>query len=177
MKDGTEYFVAKDLAPILGYRHAREAVRTRVDKRDRITVRNPDATSAGGNPSVLAVNESGLWALVLGSRKPEARTFKYWVTNEVLPTLRKTGHYEIGSRIPALLSQIAEQLRGRGVAKARQLNRVVAHHDGTFSVRVGKRWTRRIPTLDVGGIPQSHALREGLALAALRNARMTELVQ
>lgn len=49
----------------------------------------------GGHQQMTVVNESGLYSLILGSRKPEAKKFKKWVTAEVLPAIRKTGHYEI----------------------------------------------------------------------------------
>jgi prophage antirepressor-like protein len=174
MVNGVEFFLAKDLAPILGYGHAREAVRSRVDKRDRITVSSPDAIGQRGNPTALAVNESGLYALILGSRKPEAHAFKYWVTSEVLPTIRKTGRYELQPRVPALLGQITGMLRGRGAAKERQLNRIVAHRDGSFSFRIGKHWTRRVQPVDACALPLAHALREGLAVSALNVIRKIE---
>jgi prophage antirepressor-like protein len=173
MADGVAMFLVKDLAPILGYSHAREAARTRVDKRDRGTVRNPDATCSGGNPFVLAVNESGLFALVLGSTKPEAQAFRYWVTSEVLPTLRKTGRYEMKAKVPALLEQISTMLQGRGAAKNRQLNKIVAHRDHSFSFRIGKRWARHVSMLDVSSLPRSHSLREGIALSALMAGKST----
>jgi prophage antirepressor-like protein len=163
--DGVEFFVAVDVAAILGYKNARQAVRSHVSKQDRKGVQVLD--TPGGRQTLLGVNESGLYALIMGSKKPEARIFKQWVTSEVLPALRKTGHYEVGSRFPALPRQIAAALRGRGRAKAHQLNRVLAHRDGTFSIRIGRYWMRRIPSLG-NDLPASHALREGLALGAFR---------
>jgi single-stranded DNA-binding protein len=56
---------------------------------------------------------------------------------EVLPTLRKTGRFEVQGA-PALLQQIGDMLRGRGASKKRQLNRIVAHRDGSFSFRLGR---------------------------------------
>lgn len=53
-------------------------------------------TTAGGAQKMVCVSESGLYALIFKSRKPEARAFRKWVTNEVLPTLRKTGFYDLG---------------------------------------------------------------------------------
>jgi prophage antirepressor-like protein len=172
MVDGTECFIAKDLAPILSFKNARQAVRTHVSRPDRYGVQIVDTMRR--DQTVLAVNESGLYALILGSTKPEAREFKRWVTAEVLPTLRKTGRYELGTA--PLLVQITALLRGRGAAKERQLNRIVAHRDGTFSVRVGRHWTRHIRALDTN-LPRSHSLREGLALDAFRFGHTNGLIQ
>lgn len=56
----------------------------------------------GGDQEMTIVNEPGLYGLVLGSRKPEAKRFKRWVTHEVLPAIRKTGTYSVSSVPPAL---------------------------------------------------------------------------
>jgi prophage antirepressor-like protein len=172
---GSEYFIAKDLAPILGYAHAREAVRSRVDKRDRITVRNPDANGARGNPVLLAVNESGLYALIFGSKKPAAVQFTRWVTSEVLPTLRRTGRYETsGGKHPALMGQVIKGLCGRGVSAKRQLERIIAHRDGRVSLKVGGHWVRRVEAHNACGFGLSHRFREGLAVTALHLAAKAE---
>lgn len=63
----------------------------RLDEDERISIRNPDANPARGNPNLIAVNESGLYSLILTSRKPAARLFKRWVTGEVLPAIRRSG--------------------------------------------------------------------------------------
>jgi prophage antirepressor-like protein len=162
-ENGQEYFLAADVAGILGFKNARQAVRSHVNKADRITVHSLDGNR--GYPYQLAVTESGVYALAFGSRLPEAQEFKRWVTSEVLPALRKTGRYE-SRKAPPLLEQITAALRGRGVAKARQLNRIVAHRDGTFSYRIGHHWARRVKPVDPH-FNLSHALREGLALGCL----------
>jgi prophage antirepressor-like protein len=173
--NGQTLFVAKDIAPILGFRNARQAVRTHVSRRDRDAVQIVD--TMGREQTVLAVNESGLYALILGSTKPQARRFKDWVTGEVLPAVRKTGEYRLKTVPAPLLAQITALLRGRGVAKERQLNRVIAHRDGTFSFRVGKRWVRRVTSLEGCDGPCSHTLREGLALGAFTVGQTAGLLQ
>jgi prophage antirepressor-like protein len=172
--NGETLFVARDLAPILGFKNARQAVRTHVARGDRKAVHSMD--TPGGGQTLLAVNESGLYALILGSTKPEARQFKTWITAEILPTIRKTGRYAITTTTP-LLAQITTLLRGRGAARNKQLNRVIAHRDGTFSLRVGKHWARRVTSLDVGDLPRSHSLRQGVALGALQSGQSIALVQ
>jgi hypothetical protein len=167
--------VAKDLAPVLGYQHARSAVRNHVARRDRYGVLWEDPM--GRTQMLTAVNESGVYALIIGSTKPEARAFRQWLTAEVLPAVRKTGRYVPETVTVPLLPEITRALRGRGAAKDRQVNRVIAHRDGKFSIRVGRHWMRRIPTLGACDLPKSHALREGLALGDFQTGSTTALIQ
>lgn len=164
-KDGQTYFMAVDVADILGFKNARQAVRNYVNKADRITVLSQDSNP--GNPYRLAVNESGVYALTFGSRKPEAQEFKRWVTSEVIPAIRQTGRYETRGLPPALLGRITDALCGRGAAKTRALNRIVAHRDGTVSLRIGSRWVRRVKPVEATAHPLAHGLREGLTLSVL----------
>lgn len=83
-------FVAGDLAAILGYQSAKDATRF-LDEDERTLV---EVDTAGGLQKVSAVTESGLYAMILKSRRPEAKRFRKWVTSEVLPAIRKTGRYE-----------------------------------------------------------------------------------
>lgn len=62
-----------------------------------------DGTSNGGNPNVSIVNEPGLYSLVLGSRKPEAKSFKRWITHEVIPSIRRHGAYAADSTIDRII--------------------------------------------------------------------------
>jgi prophage antirepressor-like protein len=85
-------FCAADVCKCLGIDNARDAIR-RLDQEERDDVVSTDTI---GRPQTLTVvNESGLYSLILSSRKPEAKAFKRWVTSEVLPTIRKTGRYDI----------------------------------------------------------------------------------
>lgn len=84
-------FVATDLATILGYSNARKAIYTHVDPEDLI---KSEIETNGGCQTVNCVNESGLYALIFGSKLESAKRFKRWVTSEVLPAIRKTGRYE-----------------------------------------------------------------------------------
>ena len=98
---GEPWFCAKDLCDVLGYKRATDAVRQHVRSSDtakyRIarTVKNRFGVSEGKVQNVLMnfVNESGFYALVLGSKLPSAVKFKDWVTSVVLPQIRKTGGY------------------------------------------------------------------------------------
>lgn len=85
------WFVGKDVAEILGYSKARNAIATHVDDDDKKGA--PIQGDLGGTQEMTVINESGVYALVFGSKLPSAKKFKHWVTSEVLPQIRKTGSY------------------------------------------------------------------------------------
>lgn len=87
--EGQPLFVASDVCRVLEIGNPSDAIK-RLDEDERTLVSIEGASN--GLP-VNAVNESGLYSLILGSRKPEAKAFKKWITSEVLPTIRKTGGY------------------------------------------------------------------------------------
>ncbi|WP_102412478.1 BRO family protein [Beduinella massiliensis] len=89
-KDGEAWFVAVDVCRALELGNSRKAL-TRLDDDEKNTVTLSDGNR--GNPNVSIVNEPGLYTLVLGSRKPEAKAFRRWVTHEVLPSIRRHGLY------------------------------------------------------------------------------------
>ena len=89
----TPLFVAVDVCRVLGLTNTTEALRS-LDDDEKLTISNPEGqTGFGGAQFFCAVTESGLFALVFKSRKPQARAFRKWVTAEVLPAIRKTGGY------------------------------------------------------------------------------------
>ncbi len=85
------WFVASDVTGCLEYVNSRDAISKHVDADDRNTVAIRDGKP--GNPNQTIINESGLYALIFGSDKAEAKRFKKWVTSEVLPSIRRHGHY------------------------------------------------------------------------------------
>lgn len=88
--NGETWFVAKDIAKILGYSNPRKAVADHVDDDDKgVTKWN----TPGGLQDIVTVNESGVYALIFGSKLPDAKKFKHWVTSEVLPAIHKHGAY------------------------------------------------------------------------------------
>ena len=87
--NGEPWFVAKDVCQALGVKNPRDAV-SYLDEDEKGVVLTD---TLGGTQRMNAVNESGLYALIMQSRKPEAKPFRKWVTKEVLPSLRKTGVY------------------------------------------------------------------------------------
>ncbi|ANR70110.1 toxin Bro [Selenomonas sp. oral taxon 126] len=112
VKNGEPYFVGKDVADILGYSNTRDALAKHVDDEDKNTVAIRDGIQ--GNPNLTIINESGVYALIFGSKLPKAKQFKRWVTSEVLPSIRKTGSY---NTIPKEKQAFKEQ-----ELKARMLN-------------------------------------------------------
>ncbi|WP_430422341.1 BRO-N domain-containing protein [Methylibium petroleiphilum] len=97
LKDGAPWFIAKDVCDALGLSNRSMAVAgLDEDEKGHSTVDTP-----GGPQSLITVNESGLYALILRSRKPQAKAFRKWVTGTVLPALRQDGLYIAGQEQPA----------------------------------------------------------------------------
>lgn len=97
--NGEPWFVAIDVCRSLGMSDTGKAVgRLDSDESTRIEIDHPQ--SVGKTIEVIAVNEPGLYSLVLGSRKKEAREFKRWITHEVIPSIRKTGGYSVDRANP-----------------------------------------------------------------------------
>ncbi|MDS3899844.1 BRO family protein [Staphylococcus hominis] len=90
--DGEPYFVGKDVAEILGYKKTANAINKHVDDEDKGVTK---LGTPGGVQDVTIINESGLYSLIFSSKLESAKRFKRWVTSEVLPTLRKTGTYQV----------------------------------------------------------------------------------
>lgn len=90
--DNEPWFVGKDVADNLGYQNGSRDINRHVSEDDRIKDMIFDGNQ---NKETILINESGLYALIFGSKLESAKEFKHWVTSEVLPTLRKTGSYEM----------------------------------------------------------------------------------
>lgn len=89
-QDGQPWFVLSDVCSVLDISNPSDAA-SRLDDDEKNTIAITDGTP--GNPNKLTINESGLYSLILTSRKESAKQFKKWVTSEVLPQIRKTGQY------------------------------------------------------------------------------------
>lgn len=119
-------FVAKEVTEILGYRTANDAIKyLDSDEKDTIKYRTP-----GGEQNVSIITESGLYSLILRSKKEEAKAFKKWVTSEVLPSIRKHGAYMTPSKIeevlmnPDTIIQLANNLKAEQ-QKVKELTKTV----------------------------------------------------
>lgn len=113
-KDGEPWFVGKDVAVVLGYGDTDQALRKHIDDEDKLTRR---FDGSGQNRQMTIINESGLYSLVLSSKLPTAKKFKRWVTNEVIPSIRKHGAYMTPETLekvllsPDTLMQLAQNLK------------------------------------------------------------------
>jgi prophage antirepressor-like protein len=101
MLEQSPWWIAMDVAGVLEYSDT-EAMTRRLDDDE---VRNLQIVGFGhGGRGVTVINESGLYSAILGSRKPDAKKFKKWVTSEVLPSIRKTGSYTLPGMQPLPIS-------------------------------------------------------------------------
>lgn len=120
-EQGEPWFVAKDVCAILGLSNPRTSLAL-LDE-DEKGVHTMD--TPGGKQELTTVNESGLYSLILRSRKPEAKAFKRWVTSEVLPSIRKHGMYATPATIedmianPDIIIQLATTLKEERAARAK----------------------------------------------------------
>ena len=102
------WFKAKTIAEILEYKNTKEAVRYHVDSEDKTTLR--DLISRGSkilsqkNDHMIYINESGLYSLIMRSKMEKAKEFQKWVTKEVLPSIRKSGRYELNHKLFKMLT-------------------------------------------------------------------------
>lgn len=94
-QNGEFWFCAKDVCGILGFSNSRDAIKHHCFEGD---VEKIYSLTEGGKQELNFVNESGLYALIFNSEKTQAKLFKYWVTSEVLPSIRKYGFYSTNQR-------------------------------------------------------------------------------
>lgn len=114
--DGELMFVAKDVCDCLEITKYRDAI-SRLDSDERGSVK---LDTPGGKQDIAAINEYGLYNLVLSSRKPEAKEFKRWITHDVIPAIRKTGSYSIviPQTLPEALRAYADEVESHHATKA-----------------------------------------------------------
>lgn len=110
-QNGEPWFVGKDVAKTLDYKEPHKAVVKHTDEDDRI--KYPIIDELGRNQDAWLINESGLYSLILGSKLPNAKKFKHWVTSEVLPSVRKHGMYATDELLanPDFAIKVFEQLK------------------------------------------------------------------
>lgn len=108
------FFVGKDVASVLGYKNESDAIRSHVAEEDKEILKSQNTTLENiPNRGLTIINESGLYALIFGSKLDTAKRFKRWVTSEVLPSIRKRGLYATDELLdnPDLLIQVATELK------------------------------------------------------------------
>lgn len=116
--DGEAWFVLTDICGVLGVSNVGN-VAARLDEAD---IRQTDISSGGQRRAVTIVSESGMYEVVIRSDKPEARRFRWWVTHEVIPAIRRTGNYSV---------ETPEQLIARAVVQAQE---IIARKDEQIAV-------------------------------------------
>lgn len=90
------YFVGKDVAEALGYSNTKDAIASHVAEEDKKVIQKSEITTFEiPNRGLTVINESGLYALIFGSKLESSKRFKHWVTSEVLPSIRKHGVYAV----------------------------------------------------------------------------------
>lgn len=125
--DEEPWFLGNDIALVLGYTNPRKALADHVDSEDKNTVTIRDGIP--GNPNKTIINESGLYSLILSSKLPDAKKFKRWVTNEVLPAVRKHGAYMTPETIEQTLSDPDFIIRLATELKEEQAKRKILEAD------------------------------------------------
>lgn len=146
--DGEPWFVAADVAKILGYREAYDMTR-RLDDEDKgpRSVRTP-----GGDQTMTTISEPGLYVAVLGSQVPGARDFKRWVTHEVLPTIRKTGTYQQPKTLAERSMELIQDLHAEVAALAPKASAwdTMVSAAGDYAVDEAAKILSRDPNIEVG---------------------------
>ena len=115
-------FVANDIAKALGYQNLVRTVNDRVDPEDLF---KSEIETNGGRQLVNCVNESGLYALIFGSKLESAKRFKRWVTSEVLPAIRRQGYYAGPAYIDEAQQREIQRAVGRRASGAPKNFRVI----------------------------------------------------
>ena len=125
--DNEPWFVGKDVAEILGYSNPRKALIDHVDNEDKGVTK---CDTLGGIQEITTINESGLYSLILSSKLPNAKKFKKWVTNEVLPSIRKHGAYMTDNTLeealtsPDFLIRLATELKNEKEARKKAEDKI-----------------------------------------------------
>lgn len=137
--DNEPYFVGKDVATALGYKDSSDALKRHVSEEDKLT---RCFTDSGQGREMYVINESGMYALVFGSKLDSAKKFKHWVTSEVLPSIRKHGIYATDNVIDnilnnpdfgiELLTKLKEERQAR--IRAEQKNAILSHVNKTYTM-------------------------------------------
>lgn len=133
-KDGEPWFVAKDIANILGYSNSRKAIYDHVYTEDKGVTK---CDTLGGSQELTTINESGLYSLIFGSKMESAAKFKRWVTSDVLPSIRKHGMYATDELInnPDLLIAAATKIKEERQARleAEKLRDKLIHQNKLYT--------------------------------------------
>ncbi len=123
--DGEPWWVAKDVCDVLEIGDTRQAVE-RLDDDERYLI--PVTDNLGRQQESWVVSEPGLYSLILGSRKPEAKSFKRWITHEVIPAIRTTGMYAAPMALEDLIIMQAKSVKELKARVSQIEERTIAAH-------------------------------------------------
>lgn len=153
-----------DIACLLGYRVARDAIRILdADEKDEHIV-----LTLGGPQKLAIINESGLYSLILMSRKPEVKRFKKWVTSEVLPSIRKTGSYNKQAdlndpkQLRLLLLDYADKIE-KDQPKVQFYDEFI-NSEGLYNLQNAARALNQSPNLFIRSLKDTYLFYQGSAL-------------
>ncbi len=177
-QEGEPWFLATEIANILGYRMASDATRILEDDE----VHKHIMRTNRGTRKFTIVNESGLYSLIFLSRKPEAKKFKKWVTSEVLPKIRKTGGYgqQVNLSDPKLLHQLVldytqrvYQLEDQLEADQPKVNFYddFINSDGLYNLQNAARALGLNPNLFINSLKNNYLFYQGRALVPYQRYR------
>jgi len=160
--DGEPWFVARDVCAVLEIGNVTQACRSLDDDEYRTVAAALISTEGRPQDLINVVTESGLYSLILRSRKPEAKTFKRWVTHDVLPAIRHNGRYEVAPQLPQTFAEALElaarqareieaQTAALAVAAPKaQAWETLASGEGDYSVADAAKILARDPAIELG---------------------------
>lgn len=145
--DNKPWFVGKDVAVSLGYKDTSDALKKHVADEDKLTRCFADS---GQNRQMYIINESGLYALIFGSKLESAKRFKHWVTSEVLPSIRKNGIYATDNVIDNILNNPDFEIELLTRLKEERSARVEAERTNSILMHVNKTYTMTEIAKEIG---------------------------
>ena len=137
-KEGEIWFVAKDVCTILDIKDVSDTLAKRLDADEKLIQK---LSVSGQNRDTWTINESGLYALVIRSNKPEAKQFRKWITSEVLPSIRKHGMYATEDFVEMALSDPSHMIKILQMFKAEREKRVEAEKTVNILTHINKTYT------------------------------------
>ena len=174
--DGEPWFVGSDVALVLGYSNARDAVNRSVDDEDKTVSGIP--TPSRGVQKMTVINESGLYSLIMSSKLPSAKEFKRWVTSEVLPTIRRQGSYSMQqpmtpAQLIAAQAQVLVQMEQR--MDAIQSQQTALEQRVETAIKVFSRPSEDHWKADIDKAIKEQCQEKGMNLLAVRGKLYQEL--
>ena len=169
--NGDPWFIANDISSFLGYRMTSDATRL-LDEEEKGTQILP---TAGGPQKFTTVSESGLYSLIFASRRPGAKTFKRWVTSEVLPSIRKTGSYNKQfdlndpKQLRILLLDYAAKIE-KDQPKVQFYDNFI-NAEGLYNLQNAARALNKNPNLFIDSLKNTYLFYQGTALVPYQRYR------